>query len=508
MSGSPKYSTVSVASAYARREAQRRAQREAERRSRQEQRARERAELAARRARERAARRDRARADVERRQREAADRRAAEQEAHASRVREEQAAADSRRLDEVNDLLVRVRTVEPDAPAAELAAIEQRLIQLRGEVGSGEPLGGAVEELRGRLVLLSSRGDAPQPDAGYDAVLARFEQQLAAVGPDGALHDPEGRRHCTELLDRLRAAAGSGAATRFAALLGTVEHALTRHAGTAQRHADQERLRAAEERRRSEEHAAARAAADQVAEEAAEAAEAAQAEEAEDAEDAEEAGDAEEMAVHERRAAALVEAADRLGVVRTSAEAVAAEARELADPDLAVRVERALHTVTGALGAQAAEDALEAVGALERLLPEAEARLDELQLAFTRRSDLAEALQDAMCGEGFTFTEGSEQGAAFVLRFERPSGARYETTVATEADGTPVLVYHVEGEPDVTLHPAAEGAVCDRTEDLLERVHEAMGERDGFLPGELTWQGKPPRGQAGPLPGAGRGRRG
>ncbi|MFE9386667.1 hypothetical protein ACFYMO_26115 [Streptomyces sp. NPDC007025] len=66
MSGSPKYSTVSVASAYARREAQRRAQREAERRNRQEQRARERAELAARRARERAARRERAQADVER----------------------------------------------------------------------------------------------------------------------------------------------------------------------------------------------------------------------------------------------------------------------------------------------------------------------------------------------------------------------------------------------------------------------------------------------------------
>ncbi|MFE9386666.1 hypothetical protein ACFYMO_26110 [Streptomyces sp. NPDC007025] len=390
----------------------------------------------------------------------------------------------------MNDLLVRVRTA---APAAELVAIEERLIQLRGEARGGEPLGGAVEELRGRLVLLSSRGNAPQPDAGYDTVLARLEQQLAAIGPDGARHDPEGRRACTELLDQLRAAAGSGAETRFAALLGTVEHALTRHAGTARRHADQERLREAEERRRSEEHVAARMAAEVAAEEAAEAAKAAE---------------AEETAVHERRAAALVEAADRLGVVRGSAEAVAGEARELADPDLAARVERALHTVTGALGAQAAEDALEAVGALERLLPEAEARLDELQLAFTRRSDLAEALQDAMCGEGFTFTEGSEQGAAFVLRFERPSGARYETTVATEADGTPVLVYHVEGEPDVTLHPAAEGAVCDRTEDLLERVHKAMGERDGFLPGELTWQGKPPRGQAGPLPGAGRGRRG
>ncbi|MFE9334240.1 hypothetical protein [Streptomyces sp. NPDC006925] len=496
MSGSPKYSTVSVASAYARREAQRRAQREAERRSRQEQRARERAELAARRARERAARRERAQADVERRQREAADRRASQQEAHASRVRQEQAAADSRRLDEVSALLTRVRTAEPDAPTAELAAIESRLVQLREEAGRGEQLGGAIEELRGRLVLLSSSGDAPQPGAGYDVVLAGLEQRLAAIGPDGAAHDPEGRQNCTDLLGRLRAAAVSDAETRFAALLGTVEHALTRHAGTAQHLADQERLRAAEEGRREEEQAAARAAAEEAVEEAAETAK------------AEDAEDAEETAVHERRAAALVEAADRLGIVRGSAEAAAAEARELADPDLAARVERALHTVTGALGAQAAEDALEAVGALERLLPEAEARLDELQLAFTRRSDLAEALQDAMCGEGFTFTDGSEQGAAFVLRFERPSGARYETTVATEADGTSVLVYHVEGEPDVTLRPAAEGAVCDRTEDLLERVHEAIGERDGFLPGELTWQGKPPRGQTRSLPGAGRERRG
>ncbi|MFI7243704.1 hypothetical protein [Streptomyces qinglanensis] len=491
MSGSPKYSTVSVASAYARREAQRRARREAERRTRQEQRARERAELAARRARERTERRERAQADLERRQREAADRRAAEQEAHASRMRQEQAAAGSRRLDEVNALLTRVRTAEPDAPAAELAAIEDRLAQLREEVGRGEQLDGPIEELRGRLVLLSSPGDAPQPGTGYDAVLAGLEQRLAAIGPDGAAHDPGGRQNCTELLGQLRAAAGAGAETRFAALLGTVEHALTRHAGTAQHHDDEERLRAAEERRGEEERAAARAA-----------------EKAEEAKEAKEAEEAAQEAAQESRAAVLVEAADRLGVVRGSAEAVAAEARELADPDLADRVEQALHAVTGALGGEAAEEALEAVGTLERLLPEAEARLDELQLAFTRRSDLAEALQDAMCEEGFTFTDGSEQGAAFVLRFERPSGARYETTVATEADGTPVLVYHVEGEPDVTLGPVAEGAVCDRTEDLLERVHEAIGERDGFLPGELTWQGKPPRGHTRSLPGAGQVRRG
>lgn len=64
-------------------------------------------------------------------------------------------------------------------------------------------------------------------------------------------------------------------------------------------------------------------------------------------------------------------------------------------------------------------------------------------------------------------------------------------------------MYQVDGEPDVTLRPEPDGAVCDRTEDLLDRVHEAIVVRDGFVPGELTWQGKPPGRQARQVPGAG-----
>ncbi|ARX88357.1 hypothetical protein SMD44_07844 [Streptomyces alboflavus] len=58
----------------------------------------------------------------------------------------------------------------------------------------------------------------------------------------------------------------------------------------------------------------------------------------------------------------------------------------------------------------------------------------------------------------------------------------------------------MEGEPDVTLHASRDEPVCDTTEALLERVHEALGGDDGFVPGELTWDGKPPGRRAKPLP--------
>ncbi|MFJ9820642.1 hypothetical protein ACIRU3_36300 [Streptomyces sp. NPDC101151] len=482
MSGSPKYSTVAVASAYALREAQRRRQREEERRRQQKQRADQRAELAARRAQEAAARRERAKVEAARRKNELATRRAAEQEAHASRIHQEQAGADTRRLGEVRNLLAQARAAQPGAPVAELDALERQLDRLQEGIGRSEQLGGAIEDVRGRVVLLSRPGGTPAP--GSDdraAVLAGLEQRLALTGPDAPAYDPEGRRRCEELLDRLRDAAGPGAETRFEALLGTAEHALTRHAATVVQQADEERLRMQEARRQAEERAAAQAAAEEAERERAAAA---------------------EEAERERVAAALAEATDRLGVVHRSAEQAAAEAHDLADPDLAERIEAALRAATGALGTAVADYALRAVGALEGLLAGAEARLDELHLAHTRRSDLAEALQEAMLGEGFAFTGGGDRGDSVVLHFARPSGATYETTVVTEADGTPVLVYHVDGEPDVMLYPAPEGAVCDRTEDLLERVHEAIVEQDGFVPGELTWQGKPPGRQAKQLPGA------
>ncbi|MFH8381760.1 hypothetical protein ACH4E7_12545 [Kitasatospora sp. NPDC018058] len=471
MSGSPKYSTVQVASVYARREQELRRRREAERRRQQEQRARERAELAARRAREAAARRERARAEAERARQEAARRRAAEQEAHARRLNQEQAGADARGLEEVRRLLERARQ---GRTSAELGALDAELARLQQQVGGGR-IGAAIEELRGRVVSLPGTSSGGTDRA---AVLAGFEERLAAVGPDAAAHDPEGRQRCTELLDRLRAESGPGAESRFAALLGTVEHALTRHTATvaerrrAESEAQEARRRAAEQteeaKRHAEEQAAARAAA--------------------------------EEAERERLAAVLGEADDRLVVVRPAVTDAAAEARDLADPNLADRLDRTLHAAEAALAARAPEAALDAIAALEAVLAEAEPRLDELHLAHTRRTDLAQALQDAMLGEGFAFLGGGDHGDALVLRFERPTGALYETTVATDADGSPVLVYQVEGEPDVALRPDPEGAVCDATEALLERVHDVIGEQEEFVPGELTWDGKPPERQAKRLP--------
>ncbi|WP_328928951.1 hypothetical protein OG429_33235 [Streptomyces sp. NBC_00190] len=464
MSGSPKYSTVTVAPAYARLEAQRRRTREAARRRQEAQRAKERAERAAQRAREAAARRERARAEAERRETELAARRAARQEAHAARSRQEQSGADARRLAEVGELLDRVR-----AQDSEVRVLREQLDLLRGRAGRAEDLGGAIEELRGRVVLLGREGEAPGRGAGHGAVLAGLEERLARIGPEAREHDQQGYRHCVDLLGELRAATGPGGETRFQALLGTVEHALARHAATAGERVAEELRQAEREReaaRQAEEVAAEREADRQAAVEA----------------------------ERERFAAVLAEAADRLGVVRESVQEAAAEALELADPELAERIEAALTTVTEPLATGAAADALTAVAALEELLVGAEARLDELQLAYTRRMDLAQALQDAMLGEGFAFTGGAEQDGRLLLSFERPSGATYRTTIGTDGEDA-ILLYQVDGEPDVVLRPDPDGAACDRTEDLLERVHEAIVDGNGFVPGELTWQGKRSGGQ-------------
>ncbi|MEU9214526.1 hypothetical protein AB0D27_43370 [Streptomyces sp. NPDC048415] len=189
---------------------------------------------------------------------------------------------------------------------------------------------------------------------------------------------------------------------------------------------------------------------------------------------------------------ALAEAAGRLDVVRSAAEGVVDVAAELGDPGPADEIGDALRAVTEALTARSAAEALMAVAELEGWLPDAERRLDELQLALQRRLDLVVALRDAMTGEGFVFEGSDDQGGSFRLHFTRSTGATYETTVATEDDGTLVLVYHVAGEPDGTLYAPQDETVWDTTEALLERVHEALGGDDGFVPGELTRDGKPP----------------
>ncbi|MEV8545976.1 hypothetical protein [Streptomyces sp. NPDC051572] len=462
MSGSPKYTSVRVGAVYAQREAAERRRREAERRAREQRRAAERVRLAQ----EAAARRDRARAEAARREAELTARRTAEQSARLARTQAERTRADERALVEVRELIAEAQR---SGARADIGSLERQLAGLRERATRGEPLGDAVEELRGRVVGLRTAAAGNRTD-DRAAVLAGLERRFSATGPDGAALDADGHRSCTELLGRLRAATGPDAQVRFEALLGTVEHALTRHAATV-----------AEAVRDAEQQALAEAARQARAEQERAAAEAAERERAEALE------------------AALAEAVERLDVVRPAAAGVVDTAGGLGDPGLADEIEGALRAVTDALTARSAAGALTAVAELEGRLPDAEARLDELELAYDRRRDLVAALRDAMTDEGFAFEGGEDERGSFRLHFVRPTGATYETTVASEADGTPVLVYHVEGEPDVTLSAPQDEPVCDTTEALLERVHEALGD-DGFVPDELTWDGKPPGRRAKPLP--------
>ncbi|MFD0413815.1 hypothetical protein [Streptomyces sp. NPDC127108] len=459
MSGSPKYSSVRIGVLYAQREAAERRRRAEERRAKERKRAAQRAQLAA------------LRAELARRDAELATRREAERDARLARTRAEQNRADERGLDEVRVL---IEEAQRSGARSDVSSLEGQLAELRGRVARGEQLGDAVERLRGRVVSLRpAAADGPAGDPA--AVLADLERGFTATGPDGAALDADGHRRCAELLDQLRAAAGPDRRVRFDALLGTVEHALARHAATVA-----EARAAAERHTRAEQE---RKALQQEQEQEREAAE---------RQRAEAAAAALELA--------LTEATERLDVVRPAARGVVDTAAELGDPGLADEIGDALRAATEALAARSATEALTAVSDLEHRLPDAERRLDELELAYQRSRDLVAALRDAMTGEGFAFEGGEDEGGSFRLHFTRPTGATYETTVGVEHDGTPVLVYRVEGEPDVTLHAPRDEAVCDTTEALLERVHEALGGDDGFVPGELTWDGKPPGRRAKPLP--------
>ncbi|MFB7470731.1 hypothetical protein [Kitasatospora sp. NPDC056184] len=513
MSGSPKYSSVSVGASRLAAEAEQR-RRQAEQRRRLEQdRARERARLAAARTRaraeaeRRAAARAKARAEAERREREhrakalaeadrrAAERRDREEAERAGRVAAAltaQGAAAARGLDEVEVLIDAARTAADPSAVRELA---DRLADLRSRAVHRPDAGLAaeVEELRGRAVALRSAGrDHDRPaDAGHEYRIAALERQFALLAATGAEVDAAGRRRCAELLGDLRQATAEHRTLRAEALLGTVEHELARHAAAVQT-ARAAALAEAARQQADERHRRAREQADErqrrAHEQAAERQRRAQEEAAERLR-----SEAERQAAE--LAAELAEAADRLAVVAGTARDAARDAAAFGETDLQGRLLTAVHRATDAVEASRGRAALTAVEELERLLPEAEARLDELLLAFERRTELAEVLKEAMAGEGLAFTGGGDLGQEFVLVFERPNGARYETSVGTANDGTPVLSYTVEGESDVVVVPERREVACDRTEALLDRVHEAMGE-SGYHPGELDWDGKPPRGGA------------
>ncbi|MFH9369012.1 hypothetical protein ACH4K8_25415 [Streptomyces anulatus] len=478
MSGSPMYSVVALDPGLMALGLTLRAARSAARRAREDERRAEREALAAERARQLAERQARARAEAERRRAELAERRRVRQETRTAELREEQGLADARRLDEAEALLAPLR----DAPAhaTEIVSLERRLRDLRTGLGGSRPLGGDIEELRGRIVVAAGAtagragtGDRP----GAETVLRELRRRLADLGADAPARDPAGARECSELLDRLRVLGEQpDAGTRFEALIGSAEHALARHARTVAHEVEQATARAREEALRAEREAL------RAEEEAVLAQE-------------------ERAAREEAERAALAEALDRFGVVEDGARDAVHDAAELGAPDVTASVEQALRAAAGALDARNVRAALAAVADLESLLPAVEEQLDELQLAHARRTELARALKDAMTDAGLDFTSGGDHGGQLVLSFERPSGAVYEATVRTESDGTPLLTYHVDGEPDMSIRPAAPGEAVCAPEELLDLVHRAL-DGSGFTPGELTWDGRPPRTMARPLPGS------
>ncbi|MFJ4201976.1 hypothetical protein ACIP2Y_20390 [Streptomyces sviceus] len=456
MSGSPKYSTVVVSAARQQEEAQRRARQQAERRRREAERAAERQRLAV------------ARAEARRRRMaELAESRRAEDEKRLTGVRRERAQAAERKLTQLDELINALESSGGPGDAAEQLRDETDRLRKRLGHGADASVDEEIERLRGRAVRLRS---SAQDNGGRDdpqEALKALTLRLADLGPRAAVDDPEGHRGCTGLLDQLRTAHEEGRTARFEALRGTLEHQLVRHAAAIEEAAA---VRLREKAREAEREARQKAAIQLAAEE------------------------------EQRRHESLTEATDRLDTIADAVRDAIRDADDFAETALAQELRSALSAVTSALSAERADDALVAVAGLEETLPRAEATLDELLLAYERRTHLARALQHAMSGAGFTFTGGADEDRGLLLRFARSNGALYSTTIASAPDGAPVLAYRVEGEADVSAVPEGSEVACDSTEDLLDQVHEAMAD-DGFVPGELLWEGKPPGGRGRGLPG-------
>jgi hypothetical protein len=138
----------------------------------------------------------------------------------------------------------------------------------------------------------------------------------------------------------------------------------------------------------------------------------------------------------------------------------------------------------------AASDALARARGLAAVLPDVEARLDDLAAAYERRAAFAATLKDVLADQGMSFLGTSETRDRFILQFERPGGALYTAAVDDGEDNELMLSYAIDGEADVPVLPEPGQAVCDQTEAFLDAIHAELAQ-DGYHAGELLWEGKP-----------------
>ena len=416
MSGSPKYSTVRVSAARARREAAAAAQRAAARRERA------------------AARQARLRQQQAQRER---DRQRRQAEQVAAALGDQQRALEAG-LAEIRALVTQSRAAPGSAgPArqAQLTEVEQAVAGLQAEIRGGSDVAryrAELAALRSRAVALRQELRGTERAVGRPAIVASLRERLGAAratvpaGDDIAVAQ---FARCDKLLSELDTAAGEPAGVRFEVLHGSAEHAVARAEHLAAEAAAAERA------------AAGRAAAGRAAAGAALVPERGPA-------PADDPGDA------------LAGLGERLAVLRDPVLAASSDAAAFEDFALRDQLDQALRTADTALAAGRADAALTAVSQLEELLPVAEERLDGLLAAHERRGELALALRDVMADQGMAYLGGDAEGAKFQLRFERPSGAVYTTTIDSDREGGVVLTYAIDGEPDIRV--PAEAAACRR----------------------------------------------
>ncbi len=357
----------------------------------------------------------------------------------AQRALEGEHAVISARIAEVD---ARVGDLAADAPAAlasDIRALAADLADLRGRISTVTDQDACLREaerLRARALDLEARERKSAGLADRWRVLADLRERLAAAGAEAEKLEAPRYARCAELLAQLEASAAEQG-VRFEALRGTVEHEVASYVARGTEGA---------------------------------------------------------LAARSR----LDEAADRLETMRAAAESAVADARAFCAEDLAAALRAALSTATTALAAGQADPAragtaLAEVTRLAEMLPEAEARLDELAAAHERRAAFAESLKGVLADQGMSFLGASDTGDRFILQFERPGGAMYTAAVDDGKDNELQLSYAIDGEADVPVLPEPGQAVCDQTEAFLDAIHADLVQ-SGYHAGELQWDGKPPRG--------------
>ncbi|MGH4010562.1 MAG: hypothetical protein ACRDTH_20790 [Pseudonocardiaceae bacterium] len=179
-------------------------------------------------------------------------------------------------------------------------------------------------------------------------------------------------------------------------------------------------------------------------------------------------------------------------------DAVLAEANELGvELPGQDRAEATRERLLADLSASLAKPAATGAAALTRAVEGLEASLEEWLDRLYRTRVIVEAAAEALPKVGFqireeTFTTTGSDASFQVVRADGSvMGVSIESIEGTD-DGVR-LVYNGRAA-DFTVEKTADGpvAVCERTEELLERLHSELGVQDIEV-GQLWWEGKPGR---------------